>query len=125
MRYIESLKLIDSLLRAMKVNVNSKEIELDKSMTIAEIIIKLGIKSVGIAVALNYEIVSKKDYEYLEKDKSKIKALFEELDTLSLRERDDVESGGCIIETEGGIINARLEDRWKTLEGAFEALGRV
>jgi len=68
MRYIESLKLIDSLLRAMKVNVNSKEIELDKSMTIAEIIIKLGIKSVGIAVALNYEIVSKKDY-----DKTKVK----------------------------------------------------
>ena len=67
--------------------------------------------------------VSKKDYEAVEKEKTKIKAIFEELETFSLREREDVAPGGCIIETEGGIINARLEDRWRTLEAAFEALG--
>jgi len=66
--------------------------------------------------------VSKKDYASIEKGKNRIKAIFDELETLSLREREDIEQGGCIIETEGGIINARLEDRWKTLEAAFEAL---
>lgn len=67
--------------------------------------------------------VSKSDFEHIEKGKNRIKSIFEELETLSLREREDVEPGGCIIETEGGIINARLEDRWKTLEAAFDALG--
>lgn len=66
--------------------------------------------------------VNKKDYDAVEKGKSRLKSIFEELETFSLRERDDIEPGGCIIETEGGIINARLEDRWRTLEAAFEAL---
>ncbi len=66
--------------------------------------------------------VNKADLDTIEKNKSKIKDLFESLESLSIRERDDVEAGGCIIETEGGIINARLKDRWRNLEAAFEAL---
>lgn len=66
--------------------------------------------------------VNRADLEILEHNKNKIKELFESLESLSIRERDDVEQGGCIIETEGGIINARLKDRWRNLESAFEAL---
>ena len=66
--------------------------------------------------------VNRSDMEILEQDKTKLKAIFESLESLSIRERDDVEQGGCIIETEGGIINARLKDRWRNLEAAFEAL---
>ncbi len=66
--------------------------------------------------------VNKTDYQTLEQSKTKLKDIFEGLESLSIRERDDIEQGGCIIETEGGIINARLKDRWKNLEAAFEAL---
>ncbi|MCE5293899.1 MAG: HrpE/YscL family type III secretion apparatus protein [Chlamydiales bacterium] len=66
--------------------------------------------------------VNRADLQVLEKNKNKIKDLFESLESLSIRERDDVEQGGCIIETEGGIINARLKDRWRNLEAAFESL---
>ena len=66
--------------------------------------------------------VSRQDMDALEKGKGKIKEIFESLESLSIREREDVEQGGCIIETEGGIINARLKDRWRTLEAWFEAL---
>lgn len=66
--------------------------------------------------------VNKSDLEILENKKNKIKDVFESLESLSLRERDDVEQGGCIIETEGGIINAQLKDRWRNLESAFESL---
>ncbi len=66
--------------------------------------------------------VSPDDLEVLEQNKNDIKAIFESLDSLSIRERDDIEQGGCIIETEGGIINARLKDRWRNLEAAFESL---
>ena len=67
--------------------------------------------------------VNKEDYETIETNKNKIKELFEALESLSIRERDDVEQGGCVIETEVGIINAQLQDRWRTLEAAFETLG--
>ena len=66
--------------------------------------------------------VSKQDYEALENSKSTLKSAFEQLESLSIREKDEVEKGGCIIETEMGIINAQLQNRWKTLEAAFENL---
>lgn len=66
--------------------------------------------------------VNKKDFEILEKNKPKLKSAFELLETFAIRERADVMAGGCIIETEGGIINAQLENQWRTLEKAFDNL---
>jgi type III secretion protein L len=66
--------------------------------------------------------VNKKDADALEQNKNRIKDLFENLESLSIREREDVKPGGCIIETEGGIINAQMENRWQVLEKAFEAM---
>lgn len=65
--------------------------------------------------------VNHADLEALEKSKSKIKQAFEHLDSLSIQERDDIEAGGCMIETEAGIINAQLETQWRALEAAFES----
>lgn len=64
--------------------------------------------------------VAKQDYEFIESSKNRLKPIFEELESLSIREREDIEPGGCVIETEVGIINARLQDRWRTLETALE-----
>lgn len=66
--------------------------------------------------------VNKKDLVILEANRGQLKELFESLESLSLRERADIESGGCVIETEGGIINARLENQWAVLEKAFAGL---
>ena len=65
--------------------------------------------------------VNKEDLQELEDKKSKIKKIFEHLESLSIQERDDIEPGGCIIETEAGIINAQLENQWRALESAFES----
>ena len=66
--------------------------------------------------------VNRADLDALENTKDNLKEIFENLESFSIRDRDDIEQGGCIIETEGGIINARLKDRWRNLEAAFEAL---
>lgn len=66
--------------------------------------------------------VNKKDIEALEANRPHLKQLFESLEALSIRERADVSQGGCIIETEGGIINAQLENRWRILEAVFNNL---
>jgi len=65
--------------------------------------------------------VNKADLDQLEAAKPKIKKIFEHLENLSIQERSDVEPGGCIIETEAGIINAQLENQWRSLEIAFES----
>lgn len=62
------------------------------------------------------------DLAAIEKRKGEIERLFEELDTLSIQARSDVESGGCIIQTEAGIINAQLENQWRALEAAFQSM---
>jgi type III secretion protein L len=64
--------------------------------------------------------VNKKELEILEKNRTKLKSLFENLESLSIRERQDVAMGGCIIETEKGIINAQIDRVWDALERAFE-----
>jgi len=62
--------------------------------------------------------VSKQDYGTIEKEKPKF--ISEEMSSFSLREREDLNVGDCIIVTEGGIVNARIEDRWKKLTDALE-----
>lgn len=63
-----------------------------------------------------------KDLIILDSHRSRLKEIFESLESLSLRPREDIEPGGCVIETEGGIIDAKLENQWKVLEKAFEAM---
>jgi type III secretion protein L len=65
--------------------------------------------------------VNRADQAILEEHRLEIKKIFEHLESFSIQERSDVEPGGCIIETEAGIINAQLENQWRALESAFEA----
>lgn len=64
--------------------------------------------------------VNKSDKEALETEKTKIREILEQIQSLSIQERQDVSPGGCIIETESGIINATIENQWRALEAAFE-----
>ncbi len=64
--------------------------------------------------------VNKADKEVLEAQKPKIKSILEHVQVLTIQERNDVSQGGCIIETESGIINASIENQWRALESAFE-----
>ncbi len=64
--------------------------------------------------------VSKEEREIVEAHKSKIRDLLEQVESLSILDRPDITPGGCIIETESGIINATIENQWRALEAAFD-----
>lgn len=64
--------------------------------------------------------VNKDERETLEASKSKIRAILEQVESLTILDRPDIAPGGCIIETEAGIINATIENQWRALEAAFE-----
>lgn len=63
--------------------------------------------------------VSKHDLDILEEKRPQIREIFEYLESLSISAREDITEGGCIIETESGIINAQLDSQLDALEGAF------
>lgn len=110
--------IIPVALKAAK-KIVGKEIELSEDVIVD--IVATNLK----AAAQHKKItiyVNKKDLDALEKNKQKLRDLFEHLESLSIRARDDIVAGGCVIETEIGIINAQMEHRWKVLEKAFEAL---
>ncbi len=66
--------------------------------------------------------VSKKDLNLMEQHKDRIKENLTQARIFTVQERPDIEPGGCVIETEAGIINAQLENQWRTLEKAFEKI---
>ncbi len=66
--------------------------------------------------------VSPKDMQILDSHRKQLAEVFEKLESLSLRPNDEVKPGGCIIETEAGIINAQLDKQWEILEQAFKSM---
>ena len=110
--------IIPVALKAAK-KIVGKEIELSEDAIVD--IVASNLKAVTQHKKITI-YVNKKDLDILEKNKQKLRDLFEHLESLSIRARDDIASGGCMIETEIGIINAQMEHRWKVLEKAFEAL---
>lgn len=111
-------QVIPVALKAAKKIVN-REIELSENVIID--IVSGNLK----AVAQHKKVtiyVNKKDFSILEANRTHLRQLFENLEVLSIRERADITPGGCVIETEGGIINAQLDNRWRVLEAAFENL---
>jgi len=66
--------------------------------------------------------VNKDDLRMLETKKKKLKSMLQQVEVFSLQERADIEPGGCIIETEAGIINAQLDNQIRALEAALKTL---
>lgn len=64
--------------------------------------------------------VNKQDKEILEEQKPKIMELLKQTETLAIQEKSGVAPGGCLIQTDSGMINATIDNQWSSLERAFE-----
>ena len=109
-------QILPLALKAAK-KIVSKELELAPE-TIVEIVI-----AALSPVSQNHRFtiyVNKADKDTLEANKPKVRDILDQVQTLSIQERADVAPGGCIIETESGIINASIENQWRALEAAFD-----
>lgn len=110
--------VIPVALKAAK-KIVAKELEISETAIVD--IVKTNLKAVSQHKKVTI-YVNKNDLEALDKNKQKLKDMFESLESLSIRERNDISRGGCVIETEIGIINGQIEHRWIVLEKAFEAM---
>ncbi|MES2345601.1 MAG: HrpE/YscL family type III secretion apparatus protein [Chlamydiota bacterium] len=110
------LQILPLALKAAK-KIVSKELQMHPD-TIVDIVLD-ALKPITQAQKVTI-YVSKTDKELLETERQKIKDIFEQIKVLAIQERSDISPGGCIIETEAGIINATIENQWRALESAFE-----
>ncbi len=93
-----------------------------KPSTIIDIIAK-HLKSVANHRKITI-FVHKGDLKIFDENRETLKQVFKDLETFVIQERDDISQGGAIIETEAGIIDARIDSLWKSIETAFEGLLR-
>lgn len=137
--YKEGLQKFNEQLLFFERTLRAVRLELQKE--IIPIALKAAKKIVGAQLELNPDVivdivlqalspvmqnhrftiyVNKNDKEILEANKSRIKSILDQVQVLNIQERADIAPGGCIIETEAGIINASLKNQWDALEAAFE-----
>ncbi len=109
-------KVLPIALKAAK-KILGEELKLhpDRIVEIVQQALKPVVQHHKITIYVNIQ-----DLKTLEKEKENIKKMLQQVDILSIQERSDIQPGGCIIETEGGIINAQLENQWRAIESAFE-----
>lgn len=105
----------------------AKKIVAKELQTAPETIVDIVLQAL-LPVTQNHHVtiwVNKADKEILDTNKQKLKEKLEQVESLAIREREDVSPGGCIIETESGIINASIETQWRVIEAAFERYGKT
>ncbi|PCI75115.1 HrpE/YscL family type III secretion apparatus protein [Candidatus Aerophobetes bacterium] len=114
---LEMQKQVLSIALQASKKIVSKQLDLNPE-TIVDIVkntIKPVLESKEVII-----FVSKEDHPTVHQKKEALKTMFGSIKTFSIEEKEDLESGGCIIQTETGIINASLENQWRVLESAFE-----
>lgn len=111
-------KVMPVAIEAAKKIVN-KEIELSQTAIVDIVCGTLKAVSQHKKITI---YVNKNDLDAVEASRPRLKQIFESLEALSIRPRAELKQGGCVVETEGGIINAQLENRWRILEAAFDAM---
>ncbi|MCC5831960.1 MAG: HrpE/YscL family type III secretion apparatus protein [Chlamydiales bacterium] len=108
--------LVPLALTAVK-KILGRELEMQRNTVVD--IISTALKAVSQHKKIKI-YVNPSDYETVENARPRLKSLFEHLESLVISLREDIAEGGCIIETEAGIINAQLESQLKALETAFK-----
>lgn len=75
------------------------------------------------AVLHNHRVtiwVSKADKEIVDAHKARLKEKLDQVESLSIKERGDITPGGCIIESETGVVNAELENQFRAIESTLD-----
>ena len=63
--------------------------------------------------------MSPSDLEFIKETRSRLSDLIENIDNVTLEAEENVQSGGCIIETDLGEIDARIERQLQAVEESF------
>ncbi len=64
--------------------------------------------------------INPEDLRFLEKTQSQFADFLQNMDQVHFEAEDSIQSGGCLIETDRGDIDARIEKQFQAIEEAFQ-----
>ena len=130
--YNQQLELIESRLQTMLKNIENsrKELMLDSHKFLLELVVVIAQKVINTEISINKEIilsvikkalsfivsreeltlrVSPNDLDTVTNNKNYWASIAEHLETISIKTDERIAQGGCIIESNAGIADARLD----------------
>lgn len=113
-RYIE--KQVVDLALAIARKVVCREIEMDKEVVMC--VAKEALAKVEDAVKIKIKM-SPCDLQFINETKYQLSDLIDKIDNVTLEAEESLQSGGCIIETNLGEIDARIEKQLQAVEESF------
>jgi len=63
--------------------------------------------------------MSPSDLQFIKETRSQLSNMIENIDNITLEAAENIQSGGCIIETDLGEIDARIEKQLQAVEESF------
>lgn len=110
--------LVPVVLQSVK-KIIGRELELDRSL-VADIVLN-NLRAVSGHHRIRI-FCHRNDLAILEREKPRLIALFDELESFTIEEREGIEELSCVIETDLGIINTQWSNTWEALERALVAI---
>ena len=119
--YLETEQEIVKLAMAIARKVVCNEIRVNKDTVVN--VVKEAVEKVEGNEKVKVRL-SCKDFQYIKSEKPAIIDKIINIENVGFEMDDSIPDGGCIIETESGDIDARIEKQFQAVEEAFESLSK-
>ena len=119
--YLETEQEIVKLAMAIARKIVCNEIRVKKDTVVN--VVKEAVKKVEGNEKVKVKL-SRKDFQFIKGEKPAIIDKINNIENVSFEMEESIPDGGCIIETESGNIDARLEKQFQAVEEAFQSLDK-
>ena len=117
--YLETEQEIVKLSMAIARKIVCNEIRVNKDTVVN--VVKEAVKRVEGNEKMKVKL-SCKDFQFIKSEKSEIIDKITNIENVGFEMDESIPDGGCIIETESGDIDARIEKQFIAVEEAFQSL---
>ncbi|MEA3436145.1 MAG: FliH/SctL family protein [Thermodesulfobacteriota bacterium] len=119
--YLETEQEMVKLAMAIARKIVCNEIRINKNTVVN--VVKEAVKKVQGSERVKVKL-SNKDFQFIKSEKPVIIDKITNIENVGFEIDDSISDGGCIIETESGDIDARIEKQFQAVEEAFQSLDK-
>lgn len=119
--YLETEQEIVKLAMEIARKIVCNEIRVNKNAVVN--VVKEAVKKVDGSERVKVKL-SIKDFQFIKNEKPAIIDKITNIENVGFEMDESISDGGCIIETESGDIDARIEKQFQAVEEAFERLNK-
>lgn len=120
--YLETEQEIVKLAMTIARKIVCNEIRVNKNAVVN--VVKEAVKKVDGSERVKVKL-SSKDFEFIKSEKSAIIDKITDIENVGFEMDESISGGGCIIETDSGDIDARIEKQFQAVEEAFESINKA